>query len=54
MYIILSRVFKNEGNIEIGQQLATLFLSPFLKTGLIVAYFNLVRKIPDIIDLLKM
>jgi hypothetical protein len=30
------------------------FLSPFLKIGLIMAYFNLEGKIPDIIDLLKM
>jgi len=42
------------GQYRIWSVVATFFLSPFLKIGLIVAYFNLVGKIPDIIDLLKM
>jgi hypothetical protein len=44
---------ENEGNKEIGLYFAIFFLSQFLKIGLIMAYFSLEGKVPDIIDLSK-
>jgi hypothetical protein len=37
---------EKDGNMDIGLKLDTLFLLPFLYTGVTIEYFNLVGKTP--------
>jgi hypothetical protein len=46
LYIILSKVLENEGNEGIGLKFETLFLSPFLYTGVMIEYFSLIGNTP--------
>jgi hypothetical protein len=45
---------EKDGNKEIGLKFDTLFLSPFLCTGVTIKYFNLVGKTPVDNDLFIM
>ena len=51
---MFSKIFENEVNMDTGLKLDMLNLSPALKIGLTVEYFNLDGKSPNSIDLLKM
>jgi hypothetical protein len=54
LYIILSKIFENDVNNEIGLELDILFLSPFLCSGVVIEYFNLDGKTPELSDVLIM
>jgi len=48
-----SKIFENGSSIEIGLYFSILYLSPFLKSGIVLAHFNDSGKTPSLKHILK-